>query len=264
MEKPLYRHPVRNLHALGLAEEDADVNAFRKGSEPALIWAADYGTPVVVKALLARGAKVSARNGNGFSALNVAVMNGREQNVRLLLAAGADPNGLDGDGYAALHMVRDVRIARRLLERGANVNARSKDDCWTPLFGAVLNGSPELVAFLLAQGANLHARNADGETALLYHMGLLNDHSHAADLAITRILLQAGAQVNALDNEGKSPLSKAVSRLRYDANSADTMRLLIEAGAIAADATGARLLAWTKQNGYDEATRLLIEAGARE
>ena len=91
MEKPLYRNPVRNLHALGLAEEDADVNAFRKGSEPALVWAADYGTPVVVKALLARGAKVSARNGNGFSALNVAAMNGHEQKVRLLLAAGADP-----------------------------------------------------------------------------------------------------------------------------------------------------------------------------
>ncbi len=264
MEKPLYRNPVRNLHALGLAEEDADVNAFPNGSEPALVWAADYGTPIVVRALLARGAKVSARNGNGFSALDLAAMNGREQNVQILLAAGADPNGHDGDGYAALHMVRDVRIARRLLERGANVNARTRDGGWTPLISAVLNGSPERVAFLLAQGASLHARDAEGETALLYHMGLLNGHSHAADFAITRILLQAGAQVNDLNKEGKSPLSKAVSRLRYDANSADTMRLLIEAGAIAADATGARLLAWTKQNGHDEATRLLIEAGARE
>jgi len=264
MQKPIYRKPVRNLHVLGLAEESTDVNAFPKRSEPALVWAADYGTPAVVRALLSRGAKVALRARNGNSALDFAVMSGRETNVRLLLAAGADPNGHDGDGYAPLHMVREVPIARRLVERGVDVNARTKDGCWTPLISAVLAGAPDLVAYLLAQGADIHARNAEGETALLFHTGHLNSFSHTEDLQITCILLQAGACVNDTDARGHTPLSNAVSRLYDGDHSTDHIRLLLEAGALAADADGSRLLTWAKRKGHEEAARLLAKFGAQE
>ncbi len=174
MHKPLYRNPIRNLHALGLADEDADVNAYRKGSEPALVWAADYGTPMVVKALLARGAKVDARVKGGLTALDFASQNGHEENLRLLLAAGADADFHDEDGYSPL-------------------------------------------------------------------MSACNDR----------------------DCAGESPLWKAVHRLRYDENAADTIRLLLDAGASVAEAAGAELLAWAKRHGYDETASLLTSAGAR-
>src|SRR5579871_5185174 len=142
MHKPLYREPARNLQALGLSDDAADVNAFRKGSEPALAWAADFGPPIVVKALLARGARVNARDRQGCTALHYAAWNGRVKNVQLLLAAGADVNVKENDGYMPLMQDRSVRVTRLLLNRGAKVNATA-DDGWTALHDAAQMGMPE-------------------------------------------------------------------------------------------------------------------------
>jgi ankyrin repeat protein len=256
MHRPQYRNPVRNLHGLGLSDASADVNAFRKGGEPALVWAADYGTPNVVKALLARGASVNARDRQGCAALHYAAWNGRVKNVRLLLAAGADVNAREQDGYTPLMGAQNLNVARWLLQHGADVSARTKDG-ETPLLDAMLSGSPELVAFLLANGADIHARNDEGETALLYHVGLLNDFKHETDVRITQLLLQGGAQVNDCNHEGQSPLWIAVRRLHYGMKAIDTIRLLLQAGAITADENGAKLLAWAKEKGFEEVAALL-------
>src|SRR5579871_1943486 len=156
MKKPQYRRPVHNLYALGLTEESANVNTYPPGGEPALVWAADYAPSPVVKALLARGAGVNARDRQGCTPLHYAAHNGRLRNVRLLLAAGADVNAKENDGYTPLMGGRCMIITRLLLHRGADVNARAENG-WTALLDAAQLGTPSQVRLLLAWGADIHA-----------------------------------------------------------------------------------------------------------
>lgn len=56
----------------------------------------------VLCVLLDRGVEVNARNGDGFTALHVAAMWGREESVRQLLDRGADPVVCDDEEMTAL------------------------------------------------------------------------------------------------------------------------------------------------------------------
>ena len=263
MQKPQYRKPVRSLHALGLADDRADVNASHEWGETALIWAADYGTPSVIRALLARGARVEARDKQGCTALQYAAANGRERNVSLMLAARANVNTRENDDYTPLMGGCSVRITRMLLKRGAHVNAAAKDG-WTPLMHTLLSGTPAQTLLLLRAGANVQARDEDGRTPLLFVAAHLNGFDHLDDMEYTRLLLAYGANVNDRDREGRSVLYRAVHRLGYDPKAHEIVSLLLQAGAAAANEEGHRLLAWTKRNGYEQAAALLMAAGARE
>ncbi|GAB5537493.1 MAG: hypothetical protein Rubg2KO_37420 [Rubricoccaceae bacterium] len=112
--------------------------------------------------------------------LHFAATNGSGEMVQLLLDSGASPDLTDGLGFTPLLYVVSgreiddtsvsIRIARMLLDAGANVNHASRSDnsyAWTPLMQAARNGEVEIVRFLLnVDGINLAARNTEGLTAL--------------------------------------------------------------------------------------------------
>lgn len=252
---------------LGLADDTADVNAYRKGGEPAIVWAADYGTPALVKALLVRGAKVDARDKMGCTALqyvvgNTIVTRRHIKNAQLLIAHGADVNTRENDGYTPLMSAHNTKMLHLLLKRGAKVNAAANDG-FTALMDSVLEGSPEQMALLLAAGADVHARDSEGFTSLLLVASWLNEFSHEEDMAETKLLLEYGASVNDCDNKGKSVLWHAVRRMQRNPKAHEVVRLLLEAGAEAADENGSRLLAWAAKNGDEEIAALLVAAGAK-
>lgn len=142
MRKPQYRKSIRSLHALGLADSDADVNASQRGGETALVWAADYGTSAVVKALLARGAKVNARDKLGRTALHYAAWNGpvTSAHVRLLIAAGADINAKDKQGWTPLMVAQGLSTIRMLQKRGPKMSIREEIEIvLRPLLGERLS-----------------------------------------------------------------------------------------------------------------------------
>jgi ankyrin repeat protein len=60
----------------------------------------------------------------------------------------------------------DVRVVELLLARGADVNAANPQNGYTALMGAAGEGSYDLVSALVKAGADLHAKNKWGETAL--------------------------------------------------------------------------------------------------
>jgi ankyrin repeat protein len=106
---------------------------------------------------------------DGFTPLGLASFFGREAVVEALLEAGAAPGlaARHNMGVAPLHSAVATKrgtIARRLVESGADVNARQQGG-FTPLHGAAHNGDRELVEFLIASGADIHARTDDGKTA---------------------------------------------------------------------------------------------------
>ncbi|XP_049798391.1 protein roadkill-like [Schistocerca nitens] len=88
--------------------------------------------------------------------------------LRALIAAGADVGARGGDGLTPLHWAAgrgDVEAARLLVGVGAAVNSRDVAE-WTPLHLAAANGHAEVVAALLVAGADRGATTPGGETAL--------------------------------------------------------------------------------------------------
>lgn len=94
-----------------------------------------------------------------------------------------------------LHNARSLEIAADLVREGADVEARTQ---WgsTALHIAAFHGRLGVIQALLANNANVHAVNEDGQTPL-----------HLARMAaITRALLNKGALINAKDRKANYPL----------------------------------------------------------
>ena len=95
---------------------------------------------------------------------------------------------------------QDVKELKAALSKGADPNA-SLDNGHIPLVGAVLTGNEQIVTALIEGGANPKRKNALGETALQY----------APNVKIAALLVAAGANINAVDDYGGTPLSMAAS-----------------------------------------------------
>jgi ankyrin repeat protein len=227
---------VRLIEAVGInARDEAGNTPLHLAARPSLeelIGADPISDRVQTVRLLlvAEGIEVDARNNDGSTPLNYMLNGYREADieiVRMLLDAGADPNTLSGGKLSplpsAVGMDRED-IVDLLVERGAesttprvfnaycesgtiervreaiadgyDVNTREEWLDRPPLHAAALKNQVEIAVLLLERGANVHAMDAVGRTAL--H----NAHEPQA----VRALLEAGADVHVADNQGRTPI----------------------------------------------------------
>lgn len=145
-------------------------------------------------------------------ALREALHQGHVDQALRLLAAGVDvtapawPDEVDQrDALTIAATLHDSRPLRAMIAAGADINHASNGH--TPLLAATRDsyyGRPEIVMSLLANGADLKVRDADGGSAL-HHAALTVDPSVAV------MLLDAGADIDALDQDGYTPLARACS-----------------------------------------------------
>ena len=121
----------------------------------------------MMKLFLARGADVNKANAIGEQALMHAAWRGNLAAVDLLLASGARPDSA-AMNWSALHYAAFAGhkdIVARLLARGADINARSTNGS-SALMMAVYEGHESLVKDLLARGADRTVKNDRGDGAL--------------------------------------------------------------------------------------------------
>jgi hypothetical protein len=98
--------------------------------------------------------------------IRLAVQNGDIHALERAVRRGADPNAQDAFGNFVLLDVREPAMAEALIRLGANADVRDHQGGDTPLIRAARMGDTDLVKVLLAAHADVHIKDARGETAL--------------------------------------------------------------------------------------------------
>ncbi len=115
----------------------------------------------VLALLLLPGGLLAWADTNGRDqALLTASTKGDLTGVRNLLEKGADVNARTDMGETALHMAGSEEVARVLIEHGADVNATDAEYGMTPLF----NQGVTVARLLIQKGADVNARSRKGVT----------------------------------------------------------------------------------------------------
>jgi ankyrin repeat protein len=158
--------------------------------------AAEAGDVAQIQALLKANPRlISSRNRAGLTPLHLAAYAGQKEVVELLLADKADVN---------IRALPPLSSLPKQIAAGGEVALRLSVPILqlTPLHYAAMEGHAEVVQLLLANQADVNARDSTGSTAL--HYAAFRDHGE-----IVELLLAKGAQVDARDNEGMTPLHEA-------------------------------------------------------
>ena len=194
-----------------------------------------------IEAAIQKGQDLEEEGGGGWTPLFVAVRRGGPEVVRLLLDASVNPR--DKSGNTALHdsvLGGDEEPALLLLQAGADASVVNNEGV-TPIWGASAMGLPRVVSALLERGANPNVR-IDGMTPLhiATGVGLLRRKSSGKwesfgemlkrigkeetdFLEVTRLLVEAGAEVNALSDLGESETGERGTPLDVAEEGGNTM-----------------------------------------
>ena len=166
-----------------------------------------------LKALVASGANLDARDPRGRTPLQVATHARQREAIKLLAKAGANLDLLEDDRYDAVTIASvadDAATLSLLLSLGANAGQTTSRYDGTALIAAAHLGHDEVVRRLIAAGAPLDHVNNLHWTAVIEAI-VLGDGGprHQRTLAA---LVDAGASLKLADRQGNTPQQLAKAR----------------------------------------------------
>lgn len=221
----------------------ADANARAADGSTPMLYAAHFGDADSVRALLGAKGDPNLTNRYGVGPMHEAALRADAALLRMLVDAGADVDLALPQGETPLMLASrtsGVEAVRLLIEHGANVNVVERWQGQTPLIYAAANDRNDVAAALIAAGADVNARTPpndlpERQARVRYYVEIplagltpvMFAARHGA-VAALRVLIEAGADINAKTPEGFSPVVIALDNLHFDA-----AKVLVEAGASA-------------------------------
>jgi ankyrin repeat protein len=246
-----------------------------KGGMTSMLYAAREGADAAMAVLIKRGANLELAEANGMTPLLMALLNNQLGVAKQLIDAGANVNADDFYGRTPLWAAVEYRnldmnnriedspttnnidraaslpLIKLLLEKGANVNARTRevppsrkwlyslnDVSWvdytgqTPFLRAAFSGDTTVMRLLLDYGADPNLATNSGTTPLMAASGVgwvvqqTYTESMPSLLEAIRICLEHKADVNAVNSMGLTALLGAANK-----GADDIIRLLVAHGA---------------------------------
>jgi ankyrin repeat protein len=194
-----------------LLEQGAEATCFtNKGITLLMVAAAGESEDheKIAKVLIDHNAPLNAKDENGITALMFAALSGKPKMVLLLIGHGADVHAKDNIGrtpfmYAAMDCTKGNYESMVLLgAKGADPFMKDTRE-WDAFVYASLEGTEEMVEFLNSQKEKFIAQRAK-DTALYLANATKRD-----GLKILSRLIKGGANVNARDENGQTPLMAA-------------------------------------------------------
>lgn len=258
--------------------EGASINGSAQSGEtyPPVVYAAAVGSARMIGFLLEKGADVDVgvwrdgefpRNSRAIHVAIGAISNGALDSLRALLRGGANADARNGNGCTALMMAcrvdRDaaqcVSMARELLAVGADVNLKDADGR-SALHYAAYSGNVELMDMLLSEPSlsTLNSITRDGKTPMV----VATEFQHPAALAR---LVSAGASQSAARglSQYQCPFQSAVVAKDVDLVRVFVTRRGLEAVGGAASVIP-KALACVRLRGAATVLRLVLAAEGEE
>ncbi|KAL8826532.1 MAG: hypothetical protein Q9170_007366 [Blastenia crenularia] len=219
--------------------------------------AAEAGDDTTTALLLEHGAKPDLCDSRGIEPLHLACRNGSLKVVRLLIDAGASVDAMDHKSYRPLHHVAqscgDPYLALYLIESGCDFEARTCQGhtalqlaCMAgkyafvevllhnsaspetgerlakPLALAIANGHMKTARLLLENGVEVNYRSPNTHETIVHLVARGSfsaaDLNPGVDSSTLALLCQYGANVNAQDIYGNTPVHLAISTLPKGGN----------------------------------------------
>ncbi|HEX6493970.1 MAG TPA: DUF6438 domain-containing protein [Acidobacteriaceae bacterium] len=146
--------------------------------------------PDVLRLLIDAGASESDQNDKDL-ALAGAAVSGQVEAARALIAYGANPN---------------VDLTKLTVTESAGGMRMQGPGAGSVLIEAAGSGNPEMVREILRYGPKLESRDRVGKTAIFAAADDRDSDKDGARVECVRMLAGAGADVNARDNNGNTPL----------------------------------------------------------
>ncbi|MEK6982505.1 MAG: ankyrin repeat domain-containing protein [Candidatus Micrarchaeota archaeon] len=187
-----------------LIDNGADVNARDLNGHTALWYAIESKSSGVIKLLIENGAKVNAMDAEGNRPLMWAASMGSIDMVKLLIEKGADVNGINFESRTPLIYARNnSKICKILLENGANVNAIDQYGASALIYSSNAYKEKMTIQKWISEKGENWAHLVEGTEFLKSVV--------ATQLETIKVLLDNGADVNARDVEGNTSLIRAAS-----------------------------------------------------
>lgn len=199
--------------------------------DPPLHRAVFLGQVAIARLLLDAGAEVDVRNSRRMTPLHQAAEDAQIDLVKLLITKGAEIDAMDECQYTPLAgaaVYADIDTCSLLLDHGADLEGAAGGS--SPLGGAAWYPNPETFRFLLGRGASAEGRAGVPPARRPLHAAA---SSLSPDLDIMANLVAAGADVNARGHDGSRSGCIEVTALHSAAESGnvEAVRFLLDAGA---------------------------------
>jgi cytochrome c len=173
--------------------------------------AAKEGDIAMISKLLNEGAKIDESNSAKWSGapLYWSLFNCKYEAAELLINKGANVNLADSFGTAPLYMAVccenvDLSLIELLIQKGADLDHKNTPEGLTSLHYAISSKSDDVARLLIEKGANVNALAEDGTSPLI--LAVKKD-----SLFIAKLLLDKGADVDWHDFHKKNAMSYADS-----------------------------------------------------